>query len=213
MSYYGQHGEDAYIEQYFSTTKAGVCIEVGAYDGISLSNTKHFEEIGWRALCIEPIASAFEKCKSIRKECVRCCISSEDMPPQEFTIFSLHDNLCAISSLQPDQRLIDSHSHLITNTGSCMVTVRSLTSLLNELNFPKNIDFISIDTENTELDVLKGLDFNEYNVAMLVIENNYNEPFCEDYLKQYGYTKIHRMAVNDFFVKNSNLYYLRSSEE
>jgi hypothetical protein len=69
------------------------------------------------------------------------------------------------------------------------------------LQFPKDIDFISIDTENTELDVLKGIDLTKYNVKLLVIENNFNEPFCEDYLVQYGYTKVNRIAVNDFYLK------------
>jgi FkbM family methyltransferase len=40
-----------------------------------------------------------------------------------------------------------------------------------------------------------------YNVKLFVIENNYDEPFCADYLSQYGYEKIHRIAVNDFFIK------------
>ena len=56
-----------------------------------------------------------------------------------------------------------------------MVKVRSLNSLLAELDFPKVIDFISIDTENTELDVLKGIDLNVYNVKMFVIENKDKE--------------------------------------
>ena len=201
MSFYGQHGEDAYIKTLFPDNYIGTCIEVGAYDGISLSNTYYFEQKGWKSLCIEPIPSSFNKCAQIRKECYQCCISENDYADKEFTIFHLNDNLCAISSLEPDQRLIDSHKHLITQVSTCMVKVRSLNSLLAELNFPKKIDFISIDTENTELDVLKGIDFNIYDVKILVIENNYNEPFCEDYLKQFRYTKINRIAVNDFYIK------------
>lgn len=201
MPFYGQHGEDIYLEQLFSNVVNGVCIEVGAYDGVSLSNTLHFEEKGWRALCIEPIKVSFEKCKMIRKECYECCISDKDTEDKTFTIFHLNDNLCAISSLKPDQRLIDSHKKLITNITTSSVKVRSLNSLLEELKFPKVIDFISIDTENTELDVLKGIDLNVYNVKLFVVENNYNEPFCEEYLSQYGYKKINRIAVNDFFIK------------
>jgi hypothetical protein len=202
--YYSQHGEDKFIETIFPNKKNGVCIEVGAYDGISLSNTLYFEKLGWRALCIEPIQTAYDKCNQIRKECYQCCISNTDSEDKDFTIFHLNDNLCAISSLEPDSRLIESHKNLITNVSNCMVKVRSLNSLLSELNFPKNIDFISIDTENTELDVLKGIDLNIYNVSLLVIENNYNEAYCEDYLSQYGYTKIYRLAVNDFYIKNKN---------
>ena len=199
--FYGQHHEDVFIKTIFPNTNNGVCIEVGASDGISGSNTKHFEDIGWKSLCIEPISSNFEKCKTIRKDCYQCCISDKDKEDTEFTIFHLNENLSAISSLEPDHRLIESHSHLITDTTKIKVKVRSLNSLLEELQFPKNIDFISIDTENTELDVLKGIDLNVYNVTLLVVENNYDEPFCEDYLSQYGYKKIKRIAVNDFYLK------------
>lgn len=201
MTYYSQHGEDNYIKTLFKNKNDGICIEVGAYDGVSLSNTLHFEKLGWKALCIEPIQSAFNKCKNTRQECYQCCISDADKEDAEFTIFHLIDNLCAISSLEPDDRLIESHKTMITNVSKCMVKVRSLNSLLAELNFPKVIDFISIDTENTELDVLKGIDLNVYDVKLFVVENNYNEPFCENYLLQYGYEKIHRIAVNDFFMK------------
>ena len=202
MEYYSQHGEDEYIKKLFPNINNGICIEVGAYDGTSCSNTRHFEKLGWRALCIEPIPSAFEKCKKIRKECYQCCISDKDAEEKEFTIFQLGgDNKSAISSLIPDERLIESHKHLITNVTKKNVKVRSLNSLLEEIDFPKVIDFVSIDTENTELDVLKGFDLNKYNVRLLVIENNFNEPFCENYLSQYGYKKIHRLAVNDFFMK------------
>ena len=58
--FYGQHLEDEYIKSLFPNDFIGICIEVGAYNGISLSNTYHFELIGWRCLCIEPIPSAYE---------------------------------------------------------------------------------------------------------------------------------------------------------
>jgi FkbM family methyltransferase len=199
--FYGQHNEDAFLNTLFPEEHIGVCIEVGAYDGISGSNTYFFENKGWRSLCIEPIPISFQNCQSIRKESINCCISDDDKEDTDFHIFCLNNNLSAISSLDPDQRLIDSHSHLITDRQICKVKVRSLTSLLNELNYPTTIDFISIDTENTELDVLKGIDFNKYDIRVMVIENNYDDPYCEEYLKQFGYKKINRIAVNDFFVK------------
>jgi FkbM family methyltransferase len=200
MTYYGQHGEDSYLSSLFPD-KTGVCIEVGAYDGVTGSNTYYFENKGWRALCIEPIQVSFQTCQKYRKECINCCISYADTEDKDFHIFCLNSNLSAISGLEPDERLIDSHKHLITDRRICKVKVRSLTSLLDELNYPTKIDFISIDTENTELDVLKGIDFNKYDIKCMVIENNFNEPYCEQYLVQFGYKKIHRIAVNDFFMK------------
>lgn len=199
--FYGQHREDVFIKSFFPHDYKGVCVDVGAYDGQACSNTLYFEQRGWRCLCIEPILQEYQKCCLRRKECVNCCVSDADKEDHEFTIYCLGENRSAISSLVPDRRLIDSHRHLITDTQVQVVMVRSLTSLLDEHNFPKDIDFVSIDTENTELDVLKGIDFSKYNIKMLVIENNFNEPFCEDYLRPFGYKKANRIAVNDFFVK------------
>ena len=199
--FYGQHGEDIYIKTLFPQGHIGTCIEVGAYDGITHSNTYHFEQNGWNTLCIEPIQSIFEKCKIIRKNSINCGISDNDYNEKEFHIFHIANQMSAISGLVPDTRLINSFASYITNTEKCLVPVRSLNSLLDELKFPIDIDFISIDTENTELDVLKGIDFNKYNIKLLVIENNFNESFCENYLSQFGYKKINRIAVNDFFVK------------
>jgi len=57
--YYGQRETDKIIEQYFIGKTNGLCIEVGAYDGIKGSNTKFFEDIGWNCLCIEPNKNIF----------------------------------------------------------------------------------------------------------------------------------------------------------
>ena len=201
MTYYGQHLEDKYIDYLFDGKRTGVCVEVGAYDGVSLSNTYHFEQKGWKALCIEPIQTAYDKCKQIRKLTYQCCVGKEDKDDVEFHIFHLNDNLCAISSLEPDERLVESHKHLLTDQSKCVTKIRTLNTLFSELDYPTDIDFISIDTENTELEDLKGLDLNKYNVKLLLIENNFDEPFCADYLKQYGYSRVRRLEVNDFFVK------------
>lgn len=199
--FYGQHKEDAYIDTLFPKNYIGACVEVGAYNGIDMSNTYYFEKMGWRALCIEPILNEFNKCKQVRKECINCCIAEEDGEDRMFHIYHMKENVSAMSSLAPDYRLIKAHENLITNVTNCMVAVRSLTSVLDEVNFPKNIDFVSIDTENTELEVLQGIDFNKYKIKLFVVENNFDESFCEDYLKPHGYRKIHKIAVNDFFMQ------------
>lgn len=201
MTYTSQHGEDKFMESLFPNDYIGVCVEVGAYNGISLSNTYHFEKKGWRSLCIEAIPHQYEECRKIRKESVHAAVSDKDGEDIEFTIFNLGDNECAISGIEPDERLIESHKHMITGVRTINMSTQTLTTILDTYNYPKQIDFISIDVENTELKVLQGFDFLKYDVKCFVIENNFNEPECEEYLKQYGYRKIHRLAVNDFFIK------------
>jgi len=64
-----------------------------------------------------------------------------------------------------------------------------------------SVDFVSIDTEGTELNVLKGFDLVKYNPKVLLIENNYNDTDVEEYLKDFGYIKVKRNYVNDFYIK------------
>ncbi len=200
MTFYSQFGEDAYMAPLFPEGYKGVCVEVGAYNGTDGSNTYHFEQKGWECVCIEPNPTQFARCKTLRKNAVNCCIGAEPAEDATFHVFNISGgNESAISSLQPDSRLIASHQHMIHNTYTIKVKVRTLTDVLDKANFPSYIDFISIDTENTELDVLKGFDFSKYTVQYFIIENNYNEPFCEQFLAPRGYTKIHRTGVNDIY--------------
>jgi FkbM family methyltransferase len=198
---FSQHGEDKYLETLFASKSTGFCVDVGATDGISGSNTYLFEVIkGWECICMEPIPAYFDQCKRNRKTAICCAVGAQAEEDKEFTVFTLNgDNFSAISGLEPDERLVESHKHLITNKQTIRVPVRTLTSILDEHGAPTTIDFISIDTENTELDVLKGLDLNKYKVQYFCIENNFNEPMIEEYLAGFGFKKIHRLAVNDFY--------------
>jgi len=203
IMFYSQFGEDKLLSNYFNDDYIGVCVEVGAYDGITGSNTYHFENRGWETLCIEPIPEAFNKCASIRKKCINCCVSNYESENIDYFVVRVNgNNTSAISSLNIDERLIESHKHFINNIEKINVNVKTLNNIFAEINYPKIIDFISIDTENTELDVLKGLNFDEYYIKFLVIENNFDEPQVEEYLKTKNFKKLFRNSVNDFYVNN-----------
>ena len=163
--FYSQFGQDEYLNKLFSDNYNGICIEIGAYDGINGSNTLYFEKKGWECLCIEPNNDMYLKCKNIRKNALNYCVSNENNNDSIFTIYTLiGNNESAISSLKPDHRLIDSHSHLITNSKLQKVKSKTLTTILNEINYYQDIDFMTIDTENTEIDVLNGIDFDFYKI-------------------------------------------------
>ena len=72
--------------------------------------------------------------------------------------------------------------------------------ILHLINLEK-IDFVSIDTEGTELEVLMGFDINRWKPRLFIIENNFDEPKLADYLKDFGYKFSQRLGVNDFFVR------------
>jgi FkbM family methyltransferase len=204
MHSYAQHGEDVIIRQFFPEGHKGVCIDVGAVDGIEFSNTLHFEENGWFSICCEANPDMYEKLKMNRLEAVHGAIGSEDLLEVEFNIVNLTaqgGNETAVSAVTIDQRLLNQHAFLKPQIRQVNVPMFTLDTVL--LKFPAitHIDFLSIDTEGTELEVLKGFDIARWQPTLFVIENNYNDPEIEDYLKQFGYTKVRRLAVNDFYTK------------
>jgi hypothetical protein len=109
----------------------------------------------------------------------------------------------SISGLEIDERLIESHNNMGLNPSKSVILVngRRLDWCIETYFNHENIDFISIDTEGNELDVLKSFDVNKYNIKLLVVENNYNEPEIELYLNEKGWIKDKRIEVNDFYIK------------
>lgn len=201
MAFYGQFETDRHIAKYFPSNYIGICVDVGMSDPVGGSNTYHFEQKGWQCLCIEPNPYYCQAAQGIRKNVEPLACGNTNTDNLEFEIFTLFgNNQSAISSLKADTRLVQSHQHLISSVNKIQVNVRTLDHILS--NHPEiiKIDFVSIDTENTELDVLKGFDINRWKPKLLVIENNYDEPFIADYLMKFNYIRVERIEVNDFFV-------------
>ena len=65
--YYSQCKQDQYInESFFKGKDSGVFVDIGAHNGISLSNSYFFEkELGWNGVCIEPMPEVYSELKKI----------------------------------------------------------------------------------------------------------------------------------------------------
>jgi len=204
--WYGQKETDKYIAEYFPEGYMGNCVEVGVADGKKGSNTLHFEELGWDVLCIDPIPFHVEAAKKIRKNVVEYACSQPCLTgTREFYVFDIGENniLSSLSGLEPDPKLLVSHGHLINKCSTIKVEARTLDWILTNNKWPSEIDFISIDTEGTELNVLKGIIFAMTDIKLLVVENNHNDTEIEEYLKWQGWRKDQRYFVNDFYVRNN----------
>jgi FkbM family methyltransferase len=197
---FSQFGEDLYIAKYFDPGYKGICIDIGATDGVELSNTYYFEQRGWKAICIEANPAMIPSLKRTRANAVHCAVGQYNNREVDFNIVTLAGgNQTAISGLELDQRLMQSHAFLSPQVSIVKVQERTLDNIIADFDWVTHIDFISIDTEGTELDVLKGLDIHRWGVKIFCIENNYNDPEIEKYLALFGYRKIRRHEVNDFY--------------
>ena len=131
--------------------------------------------------------------------------SSYDKKGVPFQIYDINEgNQEAISSLVVDQRLVESHKGMINKVEEIKVEVKKLDTVLSRINLEK-IDFLSIDTEGTELEVLMGFDINRWKPRLFVIENNFGESKFSDYLRDFGYKFSRRIGVNDFFISGEEI--------
>lgn len=210
--YYGQFNPpvDKLISDYFDDEYKGGCIDIGASDGISGNNTKHFEEKGWYCLCIEPNQNFNLKIK--RPNTLNYAISDKNEDNIPFNVVSYNGQEISTSSLRIDDRLIEEESKIGNNNPvitQTYVNTRTLNFIIENHYKFDSVDFISIDTEGTELDILKGFDIQKYKPKLIVIENNFKDPDIEEYLKGFNYIKHQNSYVNDFYIPKpvSKLYF------
>jgi FkbM family methyltransferase len=212
--YYGSSEEDKFIEEYFPEGYVGRCIEVGGSDGITHSNTYYFEKtLGWQCLVIEPQPGPrfFDSCKEKRETALQCAVASENKDDVEFTVVFCnyqnngHQAWGGISGLQIDQKLVEAHKEMGLDPREVKIPVptRRLDWIMEEVFGEKypTVDFITIDTEGTELDVLKSFDTTKYGTKLIIVENNWKDPAIGEYLAQYGWRRDKVIEQNEFFVR------------
>ena len=100
----------------------------------------------------------------------------------------------SISSLEKYSNNGDWASKIrLNNCKSYEVETISLNDLLDKYNAPNEIQFLSIDTEGSELDILKGYNFNKRKIIIILIEHNYVEKYRKNiysFLTQKGYKRV-----------------------
>ena len=192
---------DFLIKQYFPLGYVGRCVEVVAVDGVFLSNSYHFELNGWESLCVEPIPKYFDSLQRNRKNAVCFAAANENSDDREFSVFTMaNSNQSSVSGLAVDIRLLEAHEIYNPVKETISVKTRRLDWIIDNYFKGGPIDFISIDTEGNELEVLFSIDLALYGVKLLIIENNYNDPAIEQYLSGLGWRKDKRVEVNDFYI-------------
>ena len=204
--FYSQFGEDRLLAQIFDDVREGLCVEVGANDGVNDSNTYYFEQIGWDCILVEPNP---ELCRGIREKrnsrLFECAVSSQpgtavlnvaDGPGRAHGVSSLGESAAAKSRIAA----FGFKSRELT------VPTRTLDDILLEAQVQQGLNFVSIDVEGHELEVLKGFSLSKWKPVIVILEDNSN---CEDqtvaeYLRRFGYVPFRRTGVNDWYGHRSD---------
>lgn len=200
MNYYSQHGEDRLLSRLFRTP--GVCVEVGANDGLTFSNTKHFEDCGWDCVLVEPTPELCSVIRQTRSARLFECAASDDDGDVRFFIASGHD---LYSSVETRSTMSVSIQDMEISLSEITVKARKLDHMLAESGI-RGIDFITIDVEGHEMSVLRGFSLDKWMPQILVIEDStdINETEVSRYLKKQRYLRFYRSGGNDWYMRKSS---------
>lgn len=211
MRFYSQYGQDKYIyREFFNKKTHGVFVEVGADDGIDRSNTYFFEtEMEWTGLCVEPSPTRFVALRQNRNcYCENCCVYNYDGIVDFFDIIGCGKGLSGIINeynKEHNKRINKelaafgsdkSISHKIS------VPCFTLDTLLRKYQIHK-IDFCSIDTEGSELNILKTIDFNKFDFDIIMVENNMRErdTSIKSFMEAQKFKMIKRIVADEVYQK------------
>lgn len=204
--YHGLNGLDRKLERHVDYD-GGFYVELGANDGVTQSNSLYFEKHRrWSGLLIEPAPHNFLKCLQNRSErnTVRCaaCVSFGYQP--EFVRMTYSNLMSTATGLETDiadpqeharsgRRFLSRHEPVF-DFGAI---ARTLNDILLEAQAPKTIDFLSLDVEGAELEVLKGVDHDAFRFKYILVECR-SLPDMQAYLGSKRYRLVESFSAQDY---------------
>tara|TARA_R110001583_G_C5671425_1_gene411195 strand:- start:22869 stop:23633 length:765 start_codon:yes stop_codon:yes gene_type:complete len=204
--YYSQFGEDKILAEIFKGKTDGLCIEVGANDGVNDSTTMHFEEIGWTCILVEPNPVL---CNSIRKSRGATLIeaaASDNKGEVSLFVAEGAERAHGVSTISSAQEALDKIKSYGFTYSEVRVQAKTLDEMLGALKLAREIDFISVDVENHEIEAIRGFSLERWHPKIILIEDNsnYENSIVSNYLKQFGYLRFMRTGVNDWYAHKDN---------
>ena len=207
--YYGLNNLDHKLLKYLNYHN-GYYVELGANDGITASNTLFFERSRhWGGVLVEPIPHKYLECIKNRSTAneIHCnaCTSFEF---DEKFVEIIYSNTMSISlGLETDipnaQEHISLGEQFLANgerSFSFGAKSKTLNQILIDSNSPKVIDFLSLDVEGSEIEVLKGLDFEKFQFKYMLIESRSISSIIS-YLTKFNYDYVENLTEHDYLFK------------
>jgi FkbM family methyltransferase len=181
--------QDLFVLSEVQYKHGGFFVEFGATDGISLSNTHLLEkEFEWQGILAEP-AKVWQS--KLARNRPASAIENRCVWKDSHSVLKFNET--DVPELSTINSFSDKDGHKESRLGGDQYDVRtiSLLDLLEKFNAPQHIDYLSIDTEGSEYEILKAFDFNKYSFGVITVEHNYTKQREEIYslLTGFGYQR------------------------
>ena len=208
--YNSQYHQDKNLEaNVFKGYKNGVFVDVGAHDGLSINNTLYFEKYNnWTGINIEPIKSVYDKLIINRPNNINinCAVCNSDGETEFLCNTGYTEMISGIKDTFDQRhlyRLQRENKQMGSTTEMIKVNTKKLETIFRENNLT-HVNYLSIDVEGAEFEVIKSINFDKVFIDIIDFENNYEDisiPIVK-YLEDKNYLIIHKSL--DIFMIHKN---------
>jgi FkbM family methyltransferase len=177
-----QLGQDFFALLANQFKESGFFVEFGACEGVEFSNTYLLEkEYGWSGILAEPNQAYHAELEKNRTASIdHRAVAGESGQTRDFLAAGVNGSFHELRNMGRWGRLNPSYT----------VATVSLFDLLSEHGAPARVDFLSIDTEGSEYEILRGFDFSSTRFSTIAIELNQNESEITSLLSSHGYLRV-----------------------
>lgn len=190
-------------------------IEIGCWDGELISQSKFLEEKGWKGICIDPFPRNFEKRNCIlidkaidglhtgKKPFIK--VSIDRRYGGDVSYFSgFKETIQNGKAYNNDTiwNLIQTHC----DYEEIEVNTISVRDFFNTYNIPHHVEFLSVDTEGSEYNILKEINYEEYSFDFIMAEHNNSTESkygIKNLLESKGYTLCKGTHIDDIYINNT----------
>ena len=181
--------QDWFVIDTLNLKRGGFFVEIGAASGVSLSNSFLLEkEFDWKGILVEPAKSCKESLLQNRK----CDVDFRCVSDRSNEIIEFYETKEQEFSTIGKYSTLDKHAKNRKSYIKYDVKSVTLEKLLIEYNSPKEIDYLSIDTEGSEYSILKDFNFDNFSIAVITVEHNNtkNRDLIDKLLTSNNYKKV-----------------------
>lgn len=167
-----------YYDNFGCNLSKGYFVEIGAFNGKSQNSTIILEKAGWDGICVEPIPDNYRKL--IKNRNCRCINGAVWNRTGKVNIVDV--GTPGWSGIEETHQSWHRENY---NNNTFVMEVDCYR--FKDLNVKNKINYLQIDTEGSELDILADIDFNVYDIDYICIEDN---------LSLQGSKEYHNFMVN-----------------
>ncbi len=203
---YSQSGEDLFINSFFKNKQRGVYVDIGCFHPVLYSNTAMLYDKGWKGINIDINRTSIDLFNMIRKRDKNYCVAISNK--NKDVISFIDNNFSPINSI--DKNFFEITSSNLSEGNHTKKEIKAF----KFLDFLRNkdieldyIDFLNIDAEGHDFEILQGIDFQKIKIKLICVEmydetNKVSKLKFINHLKEFGYRYLNSIGDNGFFEKN-----------